>query len=153
MGVLWEPTEEWAQWGHVALSRTYLVKENKVRRATKRFCFLTMKEKSTHLILHPKGDDLKLGECTGMSPGNTEHGCYLWCAQTQWVSIDPERRMDDGWGSLHLSSSSIFLSLALMGSNIWSGNWTEDVVEVWEGGEGLKWRSRNEWAVNRIRVV
>lgn len=30
---------------------------------------------------------------------------------------------------------------------------TEDVVEVWEGGEGLKWSSRNEWAVNRIRVV
>lgn len=30
---------------------------------------------------------------------------------------------------------------------------TEDIVEVWEGGEGLKWRSRNERAVNRIRVV
>lgn len=105
------------------------------------FCFLTMKEKSTHLILHPKGDDLKLDECTGMSPGNTEHGCYLWCAQTQLVSIDPERRVDDGWGSLHLSSSSVFHSLALMGNSIWSGNWRQRTY--W----GLGGRRRSEMEV------
>lgn len=137
--IWWDSFESWQR--HGRNEGTWHFQELTLLRKTKwggrlrGFCFLTMREKSTHLILHPEGDDLKLDECTGMSPGDTEHGCCLMWADT----MGKHRSRETGGGWLGELASVLFQWLPLSGLNgkqylEWELK-TEDTVEVWEVAE------------------